>query len=288
MTRLLVLPAIVVAATLSLSAQGPAPITPRPSFEVASVKKNTSGEFGGSIGGRPGQVTVRNNTLRNIVRNVYRLQDFQIVGGPSWFDTERFDITGRAPVETTQDDMMLMVQELLADRFKLVLHMETRQLPVYVLLPSRADGRPGPKLTMSTVDCAALVASLAAARQGGAPPPTPTAGAQPFCGTRTTPGRIQGSSVTMANFGRNLSNFAGRMVIDRTGLAGSWDLELQWTPDPGMMPALPPNAPPLPAPDPNGPSLFTAIQEQLGLKLDSQRGPVDVLVIDSAQQPSPD
>ena len=96
------------------------------------------------------------------------------------------------------------------------------------------------------------------------------------------------NSVTISDVVRNLSNFVGRFVIDRTGLTGSWDLDLQWTPDPGMLPPLPPNAPPFPTPDPNGPSLFTAVQEQLGLRLDSQRGPVEVLVIDSVEQPSPD
>ncbi len=280
MTKNLSLVVLVALATLNLSAQGPATGS-APAFDVASVKKNTSGEFGASFGGQPGQLSVRNNTLRNIVRNTYQLQNFQIVGGPGWFDTDRFDITARAPEAATPQQMLPMVRALLADRFKLVVHTEMRPMPVYMLVVDRADKRLGPKLTPSSVDCAALMAARPT------PPPQPPGGG-PFCGTRANPGRVQANAVAMAAFARNLSNFAGRFVIDQTGLAGNWDIDLQWTPDPGLTPALPPNAPPLPASEPNGPSLFSAIQEQLGLKLDSQRAPIEVLVVDSAEQPSPD
>lgn len=281
MTTHLTAAAFVTIATLALTAQAPSPITPRPTFDVASVKANTSGEFGGSFSVRPGQVTIRNNTLQNIVRNAYRLQDFQIVGGPDWFAKDHFDIAAKAAANLPPDQLILMVQDLLADRFQLVVHIETRQLPVYALVAARNDGRLGPKLTVSAADCAGPAAGR------GAPPPQP-AGERPLCGTRTLPGRIMAGGVTMADLSRNLSSFAGRFVIDRTGFTGGWDLDVQWTPEPGLLPALPPNAPPLPSPDPNGPSLFTALQEQLGLRLDSQRGPVDVLVIDSAHPPSPD
>ncbi len=280
MTRELTLAVLMATAVLPLGAQ--APVSSRPSFDVASVKRNTSGAFGASFGGAPGQVTVRNNTLRNIVRNAYRVQDFQIVGGPAWFDDDRFDIAARAATEAQPDELILMVQELLADRFKLVVHRETRQMPIYALVPTRPGGRPGPRLVTSTTNCA----SQAPGRS--APPVQAPATERPRCGTRTLPGHMMGGAITMSDLTRNLSNFAGRYVVDRSGFDGRWDLDLQWTPEPGLQATLPPNAPHLPSPDPNGPSLFTALQEQLGLKLDSQRGPVEVLVIDAAEQPSPD
>jgi bla regulator protein BlaR1 len=262
--------------------QAQSPPTTRLTFEVASVKANKSAEIGGSFSGRPGgQLVVRNNTLRNVIRNAYQLQNFQMIGGPDWLDTDRFDITAKASTENaTVPEMLVMVQELLADRFKLVVHRETRELPIYALVLARRDGRLGSKLTRSTTDCVAIAV---AARRGG-PPPAPTPGAAPLCGTRTTPGRILAGGVTMADLARNVSNVADRMTLDKTGLAGAFDLSLEYTPDrlppPGTLP------PGMPEPPADGASLFTAMQEQLGLKLDSQRGPVDVLVIDSAQQPS--
>jgi uncharacterized protein (TIGR03435 family) len=267
---------IVAALALTASAQGP-------TFEVASVKANVSGEIGARFGVRPGgQLQVMNNSLRNIVRNAWGLQDFQIVGGPDWFDRDRFDITAKPAVEPrTREEFAQMVQALLADRFKLRVHFETRDIPIYALIAVR-EGATGPKLRPSASDCAALEA---AARRGGGPPP-PAQGERPLCGTRTTPGRMMAGGVTMENFARNLSNFAGRIVQDRTGLPGVYDLDLEWLPDqlppPGTLP------PGLPAPPADAPSLFTAVQEQLGLRLDSQRGPVEVLVIDSAERPTPD
>ena len=274
---------VTVWAPIGARSQAPAP---GPAFEVASVKPNKSGELVGSIGGRPGgQVVVTNNTLRNIVRNAYQLQNFQIVGGPEWFDTERFDITAKAvDSNPTQQEFQSMVQRLLADRFKLVVHRETRQSPIYALVLARSDGTRGPKLTPSTTDCLALAA--AAARGATPPPAPPNPNGRPLCGTRTLPGRILAGGVTMDDLARNVSNFAGRMTLNRTGLQGRFDLELEFTPD-----QLPPEGtlpPGLPKPPVDGPSLFTAMQEQLGLKLDSQRGPVDVLVIDAADRPTPD
>lgn len=277
--------ATALAAWMPLGAQTPvAPLT----FEVSSVKRNMSAEQGGSFGARPGgQLVVRNNTLRNIVRNAYQLQNFQIVtvaGTPDWFDRDRFDITATSPKpDPSIDEFRGMVQALLAERFGLRVHRETREMPIYALVLAKPDGTWGSQLTRSTTDCAAM----AAAARRGAPPPPPTAITErPPCGTRSLPGQMLAGGVTMADLARNVSNFAGRMTIDKTGLAGAFDFTLEYTPD--QLPpegSLPAGMPPPPA---NGPSLFTAMQEQLGLKLDSQRGPVDVLVIDAAQQPTPD
>lgn len=285
-TTLLVGLGIVVAAVCGVRAQQAGAGT-RPAFEVASVKPNKSGESVGSIGSRPGgQFVVRNNALRNMIRNAYELQNFQIVGGPDWIDQEKFDITAKAPTENpSTQEFRVMVQALLADRFRLVVHRETREMPIYALVLARPDGRLGARLNRSMTDCAAIAE---AARRGG-PPPAPAApnpNGAPQCGTRTLPGRILAGGVSMADLARNISNFAGRMTLNKTGLTGVFDLDLEYTPD-----QLPPEGtlpPGVPRPPVDGPSLFTAVQEQLGLKLDPQRGPVNVLVIDSAQLPLPD
>ena len=275
--------ALIGALGVAPGAQAPASLGAPPAFEVATVKPNGSGDFGGSFNARPGGVLeVRNNTLRNMIRNAYQLQNFQIVGGPDWLDADRFDVTAKAPTPNmTVPEFRSMVQALLADRFRLVVHTETRELPIYALVLARSDGRLGPRLAQSPTDCQ----GLAEAARRGAPPPAPGPNGRPPCGTRTMPGRILGGAVTMADLARNLANFAGRMTIDKTGLSGPFDLELEYTPDQPPPPGLPANIPPPPV---DGASLFTAVQEQLGLKLDSRRGPVDVLVIDAAQRPSPD
>ena len=288
-------------ALLRVSAQTPEREEAEPAFEVASVTANRSGDPAASFGGRPGgQLIVRNNTLRNIIRNTYGLQNFQIVGGPDWMDSDRFDIVAKtadpapqAPIiaepapqaritnDVPQAKLLQMARSLLADRFRLVVHTETRDLPIYALVMARSDGRPGPQLRPAAVDCAAM---LAAARAGGAPLPRAPAGKRPICGMQTAPGRMMAGGYALPDVARNLSNFTGRMVVDKTGLVGTFDLELTWIPDQGPGPLLIGALPN----DQNGPSIFTAVQEQLGLKLDSQKGAVEVLVIDDAQRPSED
>jgi uncharacterized protein (TIGR03435 family) len=264
----------VIAAAAAVAGQGP-------TFEVASVKPNNSGAAGGVIGTQPGGIKVVNISLRDIIRNVYQLQTFQLVGGPSWLDADRFDIIAKADGNPTQQDMLLMARALLAERFRLRVHHETRELPIYALVVSRADGKMGAAFRRSDIDCDI-------ARRGGAPPVPAQPGARPTCGLRTLPGLIIGGGVNMPQLARNLSNSVGRFVVDRTGLAGGFDIDLTYTPDQLPLGPPPPGAPPLPPIDPNGPSIFTALQEQLGLKLESTRGPVEVLVVDSAERLIPD
>jgi uncharacterized protein (TIGR03435 family) len=179
--------------------------------------------------------------------------------------------------------MLLMMQALLAERFKLVVHRETREVSIDALVMARADRRLGPNLTPAAFDCDALRAAFA---RGERPTPPPPNGDRPVCGARTVPGRFLVGGYPIADFARNLSGFVGgRPIVDRTGLTGLYDLELTWTPD--TPPAGRDGAPP-PGFDPNGPSLFTAVQEQLGLRLEATTGPVEVLVIDSANRPTPD
>jgi len=275
MTRRLVSALLVCASGFAVSAQ-------RPTFEVATIKRNVSVSDSAFVRTQPGgRLSVGNNSLRNIIRNAYRLQNFQIVGGPDWINTERWDIVAKADGNTKPEDLLVVLQNLLADRFKLVVHREMRDSPIYALVLARTDGRLGPQLKVSSTDCAAMIA---AARASGVPP-APPAGGGPQCGTRMVAGRMLTSSTTMSDLARNLSPIAGRSIVDKTGLTANFDLDLKWTPEP------PPGAAGADAPRPAGDdtvSLFTAIQEQLGLKLDPQRGPVDTLVIDSAQRPVED
>jgi uncharacterized protein (TIGR03435 family) len=184
---------------------------------------------------------------------------------------------------------------VLVDRFKLAVHNESRELPIYELVKARSDGKLGPQLHPATVDCAAL----AAARGRGAPPPGGPGpggpgfgpGGRPVCGMMVGPANLAAGGQSMAQFAALLSGRVQRVVIDRTGLTGNFDFDLTWTPDQmpqGQPGPPPPGAPPLPPIDPNGPSIFTAVQEQLGLKLESTKGPVDVVVIDRAEQPTED
>ena len=270
------------AAALFVSGLGAASVlAQRPAFEVATVKRNVSGSGNASNRALPGgRVTITNNTLRNIIRNFHRIQPYQLIGGPDWMSTDRWDIVAKAEGDPPPERMMEMVKTLVADRFKLVTHSETREMPIYALVLVKGDGSFGPQLHRSTVDCGAIFAEARA--RGGEPPRRPGGG--PLCGTNMDNGRMATSAVTIADLARNLSTVAGRSVVDKTGLAGTFDLELTWAPD-GPAGNAPDGAPPQAN---DGPSLFTAIQEQLGLKLDAQRGPVEVVVIDSAAKPVED
>jgi bla regulator protein BlaR1 len=245
-------------------------------FEVASVKRNNSGTQGGGFGTRPGGlVMVTNYTLRNIIRNAWNLQDSHIVDGPDWQNDDRWDINARAPegAPPTPQQLMQMVRNLLADRFKLVVHNETREIPVYALVLARSDGKLGPQLRRTEYDCATIYDAIAK----GTPPPRSDPPA-PCLNTTGGRGTIMAKGTRMADFARNLNPNTDRIVIDRTGLIGFFDLDLKFTPD-----QL--------APRPGGgdpttdfPSLFVALHEQLGFKLEAVRAPVEVLVIDSAER----
>jgi len=261
MTRLA---ALGVAVSLALSSPLAAQ---RPAFEAVSLKQNMSGDTGARGQVLPGgRVRITNNTVRNILRNYFRLQDYQIAGGPDWIGTARWDLVAKAEGDPRPEVMIEMLRALFKDRFKLVTHMETREMPIYALVLARPDRRLAAQLHVSPTDCVALEA--ASHNAGGAPPPPP--GAAPPCGINSSTGRIQAGARTMVDVARALSQVTGRAVVDKTGLNGVYDLEVNWN-DAA-----------------EGPSLFTAVQEQLGLKLDAQRGPVEVLVIDSAQRPTED
>jgi uncharacterized protein (TIGR03435 family) len=190
--------------------------------------------------------------------------------GPDWLDSARFDILARAPENTPQSQALAMLRALLADRFKLMAHTETKDQPVYALVPVRADGRLGPKIKPSTMDCSA---------------PSTAPGCGINTNTTNTSGLMKAGGRSITDLASALGNFiVNHMVVDRTGLTGTYDFELSWTPDTlqSVLPDVPPGANPSDAP-----SIFTALQEQLGLKLEPQRGPVEFLIVDSVEQPTP-
>jgi len=227
--------------------------------------------------------------VRQLIIFAYQIQSYQLVGGPDWIANERYDITAKMegdppPVApgTGADHMMLATRSLLADRFKLLVRRETREMDIYALTMARPGGKPGPALKPASGDCS----PEAFAARRGAPPPPPGPGGMPavVCGIMQGPGRIRFGGYPLSLFATGISNQVGRAVVDRTGLAGNWDFDLTYAPDlQGQLV----NGQPV-AVDPDAPSLFTAVQEQLGLKLDSTKGPVEVLVIERVERPTPD
>jgi uncharacterized protein (TIGR03435 family) len=272
---------------IALTAVRPAAQSPRPAFEAASVKANTSGSGLVRMSMLPGRLSAVNVTLRMLVRNAYGLPDFRISGGPNWMDADRFDVEGKAVGTPTFDQIRAMTQTLLQDRFALRTHNETRELPIYVLMLARRDGKLGDQLKRSGAECLPMIPPP------GAPPPPPPPpgpappGGRPQCGSMLGNGNLSGRKLTIERLVATLSQYVNRAIVDQTNLAGEFDIDLRWQPD--LVPGGPAGGfgPPPPI-DPNAPSLFTALQEQLGLKLESQRGPVDVLVIDGAGKPSAD
>lgn len=258
-------------------------------FEVAAVKANKSGDTNGRLQGLPGgRVVAINIPVRPIITFAYQLAGYQLVGGPGWLNTDRYDLNAKMeegsgnafpamPGQSAPNPMQVALRHLLEDRFKLKTHHETREMDIYALVLARPGGGPGPGLKSSTQDCAA--AADAAAKQSGPPQPFGAPG-QPFCGIAGGTGRLRFGGLPAMSFPAAFSGPAGRMIVDRTGLSGRWDFELTYAPE-----NRGPDAPPA---DPNAPSFFTAIQEQLGLKLEPTKGPVDVLVIDSVEKPVED
>jgi uncharacterized protein (TIGR03435 family) len=262
----------------TLNAQSAADPSKPPAFEVASIKPNTSGDGRVLMMPQPGgRLNLVNVPLRLMIRNAYRVQDFQIVGGPDWMGTARYDVIAKAETgNPSQEELQLMMRALLADRFKLVVRSDKREMPTYALVTARSDGKLGTALRKSDADCG-----------GAAAPPAP--GQVPRCGFMVGFGNLKARGSTLAALASSLSTFAGRIVVDRTGLPGGFDADLTWTPD--NLPRAQSDQPVTVngiAIDPNGPSLFMALQEQLGLKLESTKGLVDVMVIDRAEKPAED
>ena len=277
-----VLAGAVLAGAALAQAQQPAPL---PAFEVASVKPNVDGPGKMQTVTRPGGVYVAVNVpLRLLIADAYIGNQpgavDRVVGGPAWVQSARYDITATAAREFRPTppgppaEMLLMVRALLEDRFKLKVHREPRELPAYELVVIR-PGAAG--LRKSDVDCDALFAAGQVTR--------PVAGIRPQCGISNGPVGPTGDTGLIAG-GFSMSQFAqflqrvGRPVIDKTGLTGRYDFDLAFAP---MAPSTPDTPP-----DPARPTMFIALEDQLGLKLQSTNGPLDVIVIDSVEPPVPD
>ncbi len=246
-------------------------------FEVAVIKPSGP-DARTQIQPQPdGDLRVTNGTLKMLISMAYNdVRDNQISGGPKWIDSDRYDILAKAErsdsasaspdpaklsedeIRTIQSQVQQRLRVLLAERFSLVVHRETREAPVYALVV----GKNGPKLQPAQDDSTRSM-------RGGR-------------------GIITAQNVPLQILTNLLVNQLGRPVVDQTGLKGGFDFKLEWTPDPGLRGSTgaPGGADAPAATDPSGPSLFTAIQEQLGLRLESQKGPIEMIVIDRAERPS--
>jgi uncharacterized protein (TIGR03435 family) len=223
-------------------------------FDVASVKPNGSG---GGINFRPHPldgIVFSNYPLEAIVRIAYGVQPFRVVGLPAWTAEERFDIAAKATRTISEDERRLMMRALLAERFQLKAHFENRERTIYVMTAARADRRLGPGLKPRP-DCETSKCSSGGGARGG---------------------ELKQEAVTLTEVAGMLSTLREELVRDEAGLPGRFDVQLSWKPETST--------------DSNDdrPAFFTAIQEQLGLKLEPQRRPVEMLIIESIDRPTPD
>lgn len=260
-----------------------------PAFDVASIRPTASQSTPASeIRPMPnGRFTATNATPRSLILRAYGLVDSQLIGAPSWLNTEHFEIDARgtAPAEGPES-MMPMVRSLLVERFKLKAHADTRELAAYALIFARRDRQLGPDIRPTRADCTRATTltqdDIRAAARDGWPP----------CGMTYTVGfvtavpdgknvkyRIRRSGVTLAALATFLQTSVNRPILDQTGLEGRFDVEYSFTPQP-----------PTPGVEsvfgPDAPTLFVALEEQLGLKLESRRIAVPVLVVDSIERPT--
>jgi uncharacterized protein (TIGR03435 family) len=231
-------------------------------FEVASIKLNNSGQRGSSlpppIGGR---LTATNVSLSQLIQYAYHLQDFEISGTQGWMNSDHYDVVAKAEGNVKEEQIRLMLRPLLSDRFKLSTHFEDKLLPLYALV----IGKDGVKMPRNTEDC-----STVSDRQ------IPCGGFRIFQRRQLT-----GRNVPIEELVDVLAALTGRHVVNKTGLTGNFDIKLEWSPDETLAVGAESNTSP---DDLAGASLFTALQQQLGLKLESQKGPVPVLVVDHAEK----
>jgi len=226
--------------------------TPRPAFDVASIKRNVSLDPHSSQRNMPGgRINFSNQRLRQVIRAAFGGSDIEVIGGPDWIDSDRWDIVAAPASVDANAPWREMLKTLLMDRFKLRAHVEQRERPIYALVFARDDRQLGPKMHPTQTPCKI---------EGDC-------GSTDTNSNGVTSGTVHGTARTMAQVGRSLSGYAERRVFDRTGLEGRYDFELTWGDDV---------------------SIFTAVSEQLGLKLRADRAPTDVVVIDSVERATED
>jgi uncharacterized protein (TIGR03435 family) len=272
-----------VAVLLFLSGDANGQTDSRPAFEVASIKRSSLNIPGGSLRTMPGgRLTVTNLTLNELIAHAWNIQPYQISGGPAWGSSARYNITAKAEKSVRWEEAAQMLRSLLADRFQLTMHRETKELPIYALVLAKKDGKLGPGLTESK-DGSCKVADATTAIPTRPEPGKP---ALPLCHTVRSSSRFLAAvGFPLSDFARSLSEILGRDVVDQTGLVGAFDISMEWTPDEIQYLQLPPGVP-APPPSESPVSIFTSIQERLGLKLESRKGPVGIFVIDRAEKPT--
>jgi bla regulator protein BlaR1 len=264
--------------------QNPVEVAPLHKFEVASIKPDKTNDPGHvAIAARPDGLTMTNFSLVMLIKMAYGVRDDQISGGPNWFSSETYDIEAKPdssvaeelqklnPVQRTAEQMQ-MLRALLADRFQLTIHRENKELPVYVLVaakngPKIREAKPGDTYPNGIMG--------AEGRQG------PGAG-----GFQSQPGSLIAQAVPISYLVKALSGQLDRTVLDKTGLTGNYDFTLKWTPERQPAAYSQQAADSGAAYEPPVTSIFAAIEAQLGLKLESQKGPVEVIVIDHVERPS--
>ena len=236
----------------------------QPAFEVASIKPNASGDRWESVSPvTGGRFTAKNVTVAWLLKTAYRLEPFQISGVPAWGNTERYDVLATAAdSNATVDQVRLMLQKLLADRFQMTLHRENRDQPIYALVVARN----GPKLKKAKSDTCTQAST----------PTDPCGGFRIFKRSQ-----MWGNTVTVTQFADELKYMMQRMVVDKTGIKGLYDIRIEWTPE-----HFGPEPGTEVSPDEANGTLFTAIQEQIGLKLQSEKAPVETLVVDRVSRPT--
>jgi len=240
-----------------------------PTFDVASIKPSARDtQRGGGFGMSPsGLFQVQGISLAQLIQAAYSdgrpFYRFQLTGGPDWLDSARFDITASSTVRNaTPAQTMAIVKAILIERFKLVVRQQTADAPIYILTLASKDGSLGPKMRKSSLTCPG-----------------------PLCDFKLNPGTLTARGLTTERLAFSMANFSGlgRLIVDRTGLTGGYDMDMEWTPMTREA-----GNPDLQASPSDGLSIFTALREQLGLKLESSRGPVPMLVIDHVEKPTPD
>jgi uncharacterized protein (TIGR03435 family) len=263
-------------------------------FEVVSIRPNVSSSAQPGLQLQPsGRIIWTAKTLKGLIGLAYQRYAFdrrEVIGGPEWMDRDRFDIIAQAngPLRVDPDGFpgpsFRLIAGLIEDRFQVRVHNEQRERPVYALVLSSSDGTLGPKLQKSSIDCAAEIGDQA---RGSKPRRLPDG--RFACVLGNPPGRYMGTGLGLRQFAAGLEQFVERPIVDRTGLSGGYDWDVEFRPEFGRPIG---DQPPQPLPDPSAfesrPSIFTAIQEQLGLRLESTRGLIDVLVVDHAEHPTPD
>jgi len=230
-------------------------------FDVASIKANRSGSGSVSMRTSHGRLTVSNVTVRMLIQSGFHVKDSQISGGPAWLETERYDIVAKTErTDISDDDLWRSLQPLLVDRFRLRFHRETKQLPVYLLIVAKG----GPRLKNHIGDDQQTLKSTAGSGKA----------------------KIEATKTSMPKFADSLARFLDRPVVDNTQLKGEYDLKLEWAQDhpgessPSILDSLREEV------GLTGPTVFTAMQEQLGLKLQPTKGPVEIVSVDSAEKAS--